>query len=51
MVPAPGRLRQEDPEFEASVGYIVRLLSLKKIQQEIEETAQLVKCLVCQYEG
>jgi hypothetical protein len=30
VIPALGRLRQKDCDFEASLGYTVRLLSLKR---------------------
>jgi hypothetical protein len=30
VIPAIGRLKQEDGKFEASVGYIVRILEKKK---------------------
>jgi hypothetical protein len=31
VIPAVGRLRQEEEEFQASLGYIVEILSEKKI--------------------
>lgn len=46
MILAPGRRRQEDPEFEANLGCIVETLS-KKIQPEMEEAAQMPKCWFC----
>jgi hypothetical protein len=39
VIPALRRLRQEDVEVEASLGYIVRLLSQKSKEREREMTS------------
>jgi hypothetical protein len=34
VIPALGRLRQEDPEFKTSLGYIVKLCLKKKKKEK-----------------
>jgi hypothetical protein len=38
VIPALGRLKMEDYEFEASMNYIARLLSQKQNKKEKEKT-------------
>jgi hypothetical protein len=37
MIPAFGRLRQEDYKFKASLGYVVRLFQTKKKKKKKEK--------------
>jgi hypothetical protein len=46
IIPAPGRLRQEDPELKARLGYIARLVSNKL--EKIKEGVCVCVC-VCVY--
>jgi hypothetical protein len=40
VIPALGKLRQEDPEFEGSLGYTVRPVSKKKKLEKKKKTRQ-----------